>query len=163
MKRRLLFGVVAAAGFVLLVGWYLRPERRLHRSWHQLLDVVEARHARALGSVLADTYHDRWGYTREGLIEDARLGFMQLDALEIRVQRQTFHLEGERATVSAILRVDVRGSRLADAARVAANSLVSPCTFTWVREDSFPWGWRLESFDQPELDLARLRRQTAGY
>ena len=156
--------LLAALALVLLAvaTWHLQPERRLTRSWHKLIDVVEARHARALGNLLAEDYADRWGYTRSTLVQDARLAFHHFDSIEIRVEEQRFRIEGDAATITAMLRVDVRGTARAAEARVAANSLFSPFTFQWRRADSFPWAWELVSFDQPEFDLDRFRRGMSG-
>lgn len=159
--RLILLGV----GVLLIAAltWHLQPERRLVRSWHKLIDVVEARHARALGALLADDYRDRWGYTKPTLVADARLAFHHFDSLEIEVDQQQFALEGDRATITAILRVEVRGTQRAAQARVATNALFSPFTFEWRRSDAFPWGWQLVRFDQAELDLDRFRRMSGGY
>lgn len=154
--------LLAVLIFVAVAAWQLRPERRLHRSWDKLIDVVEARHARALGNLLAEEYADRWGYRKATLVQDARLAFHHFSEIEIRIEQQEILMDGDRATITAMLRVDVRGTERAAEARVAANSLFSPFTFEWRRDDSFPWAWKLATFDQPEFDLGRFRRSVSG-
>lgn len=163
MKRSHLLAAVMGIGLAALVAWYLQPERRLRRSWHRLIEVVEARHARALGGMLAPGYHDRWGYTRDPLIDDARIAFHQIQSLEIRVEKQMIEVTGPTATITAWLRVELRGSSEVQRAQASARALSAPYVFTWVRKSTFPWAWRLESFDQPEFDLGRFRRQMSGF
>ena len=162
MTRTRLVLALLAATLAVLLAWHLQPERRLMRSWNKLLDVVEARHARALGALLAEDYADRWGYTKASLVQDARLAFHHFRVLEIRVDQQQVVVEGDQARVTALLRIEVQGSARADEARVTANALFSPFVLEWRREDSFPWSWKLVRFDQPELDLERFRRATSG-
>lgn len=162
MSRTRLVLVLLAACLAAFATWQLRPERRLHRSWQKLIDVVEARHARALGTLLADDYSDRWGYRKSTLVQDARLAFFHFDAIAIRVEQQEIRIDGDRATITALLRVEVRGTERATEARVAANSLFSPFTFEWRRAATFPWAWELATFDQPEFDLGRFRRSMSG-
>jgi len=145
-----------------LATWHLQPERRLKRSWHKLIEVVEARHAGALGNLLAEDYADRWGYRKSTIVHDARLAFHHFDAIAIRIEQQTLTIDGDRATITALLRVDVRGTARAAEARVATNSLFSPFTFEWRRDESLPWSWKLVTFDQPEFDLGRFRRSMSG-
>ncbi len=155
--------LAALALFVIVAAtWYLQPERRLRRTWDKLVATVEARHARALGTLLAEDYSDRWGYTRRSLVSEARLAFFHFDSIEVRIEQEQFHLDGDRATISALLRIEVRGTERAAEARVAANALFSPFTFEWRRDDDFPWGWKLVSFDQPEFDLNRFRQRFGG-
>lgn len=156
--------VLAALALVFLAAatWYLQPERRLRRTWHKLIDVVEARHARALGNLLAEDYGDRWGYTRDSLVSEARLAFFHFDSLQVRIEQEDLRIEGDRATISSLLRVEVRGTERAAEARVATNALFSPFTFEWRRDERFPWGWKLTRFDQPELDLDRFRQRFGG-
>jgi len=162
MTRTRIVLLLVAVGLLGFAAWQLRPERRLERSWRKLIEVVEARHARALGNLLAEDYADRWGYRKATLVQDARLAFHHFDSIGIRIEQQQTRLEGDRATITAMLRVEVRGTARANEARVAANSLFSPFTFQWRRADTFPWAWELTSFDQPEFDLGRFRRSVSG-
>lgn len=162
MPRTRLAAALLVLVFVSAAFWHLQPERRLRRTWDKLVAVVEARHARSLGTLLAEDYADRWGYRKGTLVQDARLAFYHFDSIAIRAEQEDIRIEGDRATITAILRVEVRGSGRAQEARVATNALFSPFTFEWRRADSFPWSWKLVSFDQPEFDLARFRRSAAG-
>lgn len=157
--------LLLAAGLILALiagAWLLQPDRRLQRSWGALIDAVEARHARALGNRLAEDYGDRWGYTRTTLVSDARLAFHHFDSIEIRIDDEQIRRDGDSATITALLRIEVRGTDRAAEARVATNALFSPFVFEWRRADRFPWGWELVRFDQAELDLNRFRRGMPG-
>lgn len=157
-RRRL-----AIAGATLLVGvvalaWYFQPDRRLARTWSELIAAVEARNPSRLHDVLAADYGDRWGHTRDSLANDARLAFLQLRELKVRPEQVTTQRDGDRATITAILRVEIEGGPGASEARVSINSIFTPFVFEWRRDPHAPWEWRLSRFDQPELDLARIRR-----
>lgn len=154
---------IAVAAGALLAGavawglWSLQPDRRLARAWGELLDMTEARRAAGLGSLLDEHYYDRWGYTRETLIEDMRLAFFHFDRLEVKTSQVEIIREGDQAKITAIIRFEVDGSPQATEGRVTINSLFDPFTFYWQRRDSFPWSWELVRIDHPQLKPRRFQ------
>jgi hypothetical protein len=159
VSKRNLAILTTGLGFVAAFGiWWVQPDRSLARAWDGLIGAVESRHPSGIRSRLAPDYHDRWGYDRETITEDARLAFFHFRDLELLVQDVTVAREGDDATITAIIRLKATGSERASDARLSVNSIYTPFTFQWERNSGFPWSWRLKSFDQPELDLARFRQ-----
>jgi hypothetical protein len=147
--------LLLSAGFTV---WWTQPERSLVRAWNGLINAVESRHASSIRGWLAPDYSDRWGYDRESITADARLAFFHFRDLDLLVQNVTTSREGNRATITAIIRLKATGSERAGDARLSVNSLYTPFTFEWERDAGFPWSWKLKSFDHPQLDLNRFRR-----
>ena len=156
-RKRLLFLLTATMAGLGAAWWWGQPDRQLHRTWENLLDVVEARNTTRLGWLLADDYSDRWGYSRRTLLDDARLAFFQCEKLRIHPGQVTIQRDGDRATVTAVLRIDATGGGTVDEARIEINRLFTPFTFEWRHEGGYPGSWRLLRFDQPELSLERFK------
>lgn len=160
VSRRLLW--IAAALALLLVAflvWHLDADRQLDRRWRGLVEAVEARHAGRIHRFLAPDYTDRWGYSRETITADARLALHHFEQLELRPASVSVQRTGDRATITATIRVNARGSDLAERARLRVNSIYTPYMFEWRRTGGTLFGeWELVRFDQPELDLRGFRR-----
>ncbi len=158
-RRRLVAFAAIAVVAALAATWIYQPDRQLRRSWSALLASVEARNTARLGRILGADYHDRWGYDRRTLLDDARIAFLRFRHLEVRGEQVRFERQGDRATITAILRLDAEGPQPIADARTDVNALFTPFVFTWRREPGFAGAWKLSSFDQPEFDLARYRNR----
>jgi hypothetical protein len=156
-RRRLIYLGVATVALVAAGRWFYDPDRQLARAWSGLLRAVDARNTTRLGRLLAEDYHDRWGYTRGELLDDARLAFFQFQTLQLTAENVRIDRDGNSATVTAQLRVDASGNHVIDQARVRVNSLFTPFTFSWRRENGVFGAWHLVTFDHPELDLTQFR------
>jgi hypothetical protein len=156
-RKRIVLLLTAAVASLCAAWWWWLPDRQLHRSWEDLLAGVEARNTARLGRLLAEDYTDRWGYSRRTLLDDARLAFFQFENLHLTADKVTFERKGDRAMVTAILRIDTMGGDHANEARVEINRLFTPFTFEWRHDGGYPGSWKLLRFDHPELSLERFK------
>jgi len=156
-RQRIFALAMALALTVVAAFWFYQPDRHLRRTWDGLLDAIEARNTTRVGQVVAQDYHDRWGYTRRSILEDARLAFLQLRHLELTAEQVRFERTGDEATISAILRIDADGSAGVAEARTSVNASYTPFVFIWRREPGFAGAWKLAGFNHPEIDPARFR------
>jgi hypothetical protein len=156
-RQKLATCVALVLAGIAFSAWWVQPDRSLERIWTGLINAVESRNPSGIRDRLARDYSDRWGYDRESLTRDARLAFFHFRELELRVQDVVIARDGDRATITAIIRLHAAGSDEVADARLTVNSIFTPYTFEWERNKRFPWSWKLKSFDHSELELNRFR------
>lgn len=155
---RLSLAIVCLIAAGVLATRHFDPDRSLRRTWQELLNAVEDQNAGRLRDRLDDNYTDRWGYTADSLVNDARRAFFQTQYLRLIASDATFLRHRDQATITAVLRVDATGPEPVPAARVAINALFSPFVFEWRRQARFPWAWKLTRCDHPRLEPKRFQR-----
>lgn len=147
-------GWIAAALLALVVVACIlefQPVRRVDAAFHGFLQKVEKRKWAAVEKRIAADYRDRWGFHRASLLESLPQGFRHFYVLEIKAESPQIDIQGKVATVKCRIRMDGRGTAIADEILNRVQGLKEPFVFTYRKQSWKPWDWKLESVDQPEL------------
>lgn len=151
-NRLLLPGVV----LLLLCGWAgfeLTPGRQLDRAFDRLLHAAGKRDWKTVRGLMADDYRDRWGQDREQAVSAATQVLQQFLVLKIGAERRSVSRQAREATISARLRLEGRGTGLAEMVIGNVNGLRDDFQFAWRRKSWKPWDWKLVSVNQPEIEF----------
>ena len=155
-----------AVPLLAVVAWlvlpFLLPSRGLDRAWSRLIDAVEDRDAAALNVLLADDYHDGFGFDREQAVTTLTSVFGQFVTLDIRRERPAVHIvSAQRGATEALIRVSGHGTPIAQMIAQGSAGLATPTTFHWRRNSWRAWDWQLTSIENAAVraDVARLRRE----
>lgn len=150
---RLRLLVVAALAFGLLasigaVAWQMRPSAAVQRQQAALLDGIGRRSPARIRRVVAEDYADRWGFSRDDLVEAMVDAGGQFIALVVTAQDERISFEGARATFACRL---VAGGKPAGPVghevMRQVNRTEEPFVFLWERRGFLPTAWRLVGFD----------------
>ncbi|MEM6915742.1 MAG: nuclear transport factor 2 family protein [Verrucomicrobiota bacterium] len=156
-----------------MTGWILwesRPTNMITKKQEALLVGIEKRSPSRIERLLADDYLDRWGFDRADAAEACVDVGSQFLTLVITPEEVTLERDGDRAVVSAILRVGGKpiGPGGSEVTR-RLNRLKTPFTFIWEKQSFLPASWRLIKIDNVELptelygyDPGDIRRAMQG-
>lgn len=138
---------------IFLFGFEWRPANQVRKQQMALLLAGEKGSESKLNALISADYSDPWGLNKQQILmafKDARQQFFVMQVVPSDVQLQ---LDGETATVTSM--IEFRGTGpYAEVLMKEINGLKSPWVFTWKKEGSLPWEWRLirmENADMPTL------------
>lgn len=151
--KRLLFPGVAALLLCAWAAFEFSPGRQLERAFDRLIGATENRDWKKVGKLMADDYRDQWGQNREEAVNTGSQILRHFIAFEIVVDRQSVEREGRQATISARLRLEGRGTAIAEMVMQGANALQDDFQFAWRRKSWKSWDWKLVSVNQPEIEF----------
>lgn len=153
LPKRFLFPGLMALLLCAWAGFELMPARQLDRAFDCLIRAVEKRDWKKVREIMADDYQDGWGQDREQAVASASQVLGQFLVLGVTIDRRSVEREGGRATISARLRLEGRGSPLAEIVLQGTNALQDDFQFAWRRKSWKPWDWKLVSVNQPEIEF----------
>lgn len=146
--RQVLIAAIAMAAIV--AAWnLLSPGRRLHAAQRALLEAVSAKDEEACLKLVSEQYRDSRGWTYSdwpGLLSDLRAVAPSLTFSGEFDEVSSGLLEGH-------LKVTGIGPAAAEIQR-ELRRLRAPTAFQWKRESWTPWSWRLQSIENPDLDVS---------
>jgi len=154
------FKIIAAVASLVVVTILFRcfflwqPQRQLILHQAHLRAAVEARNWSRLGAFLDPAYADRWGYTRETGLRDARQWLGQYFGLTITAQDQDYRLTPDGGIVTEQWKIDGTGTEVTGMITERVNALHAPFTFQWKHGSWKPWDWTLVRVDNPDLQIS---------
>ncbi len=157
--------MTAALASLALIGiatrclWLWQPERQLMLHQEHLRDAVADRNWGRVTALVDPGYADRWGYTRETGLQQARQWLGQFFVLTVTAEPVEDHLAPGGGTVTEHWKLDGTGTEAAAMVKDAVNSTGAPFVFQWKHRSWKPWDWTLVRVDNPDLDL----RPPEGY
>ena len=143
-----LIGIVA---FCFLL-W--QPDRQIRRHHELLLEAVGDRRFGRVEEFLAEDYSDPWNESGKVALKRLREVLRQYFTLTLWEERIGLEVHDGTGTVSAHVRVDGRGTALAEVATKRVNELSEPFLFRWRKESWKPWDWKLVRVENPDLRLS---------
>jgi hypothetical protein len=157
MDLRLKMTAVLASLGVLTIAlrclWLWQPDRQVILHQARLRGAIESRDWASVQTLIDPAYTDRWGYTRDTGIRDARQWLGQFFALTIIVQPIAHQSSPTAGTVTECWKLDGTGTEMAAMVKDSVNTLQSPFTFRWQHTTWKPWHWTLLRVDNPALQL----------
>jgi hypothetical protein len=133
--------------------WLWQPERQLLLHQAHFRHAVEQRDWGRIQALLDSGYSDRWGYTRETGIQEARKWLGQFFVLTVTPGPVDDQLTPDGGTVTEQWKIDGTGAEGATLVQDALNSVQSPFLFQWKHASWKPWDWTLVRIDNPDLNL----------
>jgi hypothetical protein len=134
--------------------WLWQPERQLLLHQAHLRAAVERRDWGRIESLVDPAYADRWGYTRESGLREARQWLGQFFALTITATPAGDSLNANGGTVSEQWKIDGTGTEATGMVKDRLNSVTAPFVFQWKHGSWKPWDWTLIRVDNRELNLS---------
>jgi len=134
--------------------WLWQPERQLLLHQAHFRGAVEARDWPRITKMLDPGYADRWGYTRETGVGEARQWLGQFFALTVTVEDASDELTEEGGTVTERWRLDGTGAEGATMVTDYVNRIQAPFVFHWKHASWKPWDWTLVRVDNAEVNLS---------
>jgi hypothetical protein len=133
--------------------WLWQPERQLLLHQAHLRRAIERRDWTRVGALIDPGYSDRWGYTRDTGLRDARQWLGQFFALTVTVEPAGDQLSVNGGTVSERWKIDGTGTEAASLVMQSVNALHAPFAFQWKHGSWKPWDWTLTRVDNTDLAL----------
>jgi hypothetical protein len=133
--------------------WLWQPERQLLLHQAHFRAAVEARDWGKIEALMDAGYADRWGFTRETGVREAREWLGQFFALTVTAEPVGDQLTAGGGTVTERWRIDGTGAPGAEMVEEAVNGLRAPFVFEWSHGSWKPWDWTLIRVDNAELNL----------
>jgi hypothetical protein len=133
--------------------WLWQPERQLLLHQASFRAAIERRDWNRVRDLMDPAYADRWGYTRDTGVQEARQYLGQFFALTVNAQLVSDQLTPEGGTVTERWQLDGTGTELAAMVEQYANAAHAPFVFQWRRRSWKPWDWTLVRVDNAELNL----------
>jgi hypothetical protein len=146
---------LALITIVLRCLWLWQPERQLLLHQQHLRAAVEKHDWGRVAAMLDAGYADRWGYTRETALADARQWLGQYFVLTITAEPAGDQLTADGGTVTERWKLDGSGTEVAAMITDRVNAVDSPFVFQWKHRSWKPWDWTLVRVDNPELQIPR--------
>ncbi len=134
--------------------WLWQPERQLLLHQAHLRGAIEARNWGRVEALIDPAYADRWGYTRESGIREARQWLGQFFALTVTAEPAGDQWTADGGTVTERWSIDGTGAEGAEMVKENVNALHAPFVFQWRHGSWKPWDWTLVRVDNPELNLS---------
>ena len=134
--------------------WLRQPERQLLLHQAHLRSAVEGREWSRVRDFIDPDYTDRWGYTRETGMAEAREWLGQFFALTITAEPAGDALTAEGGTVTEQWKIDGTGTEVASMVKDSVNAADAPFVFQWEHKGWKPWDWTLKSVDNAKLNLS---------
>ena len=134
--------------------WLWQPKRQLLLHQAHLRRALEQRDWPAVRAFIDPAYSDRWGYTRDTGIQEARQWFGQFFALTITPAPAGDQLTQTGGTISERWKLDGTGTEVASMVVDHVNSVDTPFRFEWKHASWKPWDWTLIRVDNPALNLS---------
>jgi hypothetical protein len=133
--------------------WLWQPERQLLLHQASFRAALEKRDWNRVRDLMDTGYADRWGYTRDTGIHEARQYLGQFFALTINAQLVSDQLTATGGTVTERWQLDGTGTEIAGMIEQYANTAHEPFVFEWRHRSWEPWDWALVRVDNAELNL----------
>jgi len=134
--------------------WLWQPERQLLLHQAHFRAAVENRDWSRVESLMDPTYADRWGYTRETGVQEARQWMGQFFALTITAEPVADQLTPGGGTVTERWKIDGTGTDAALLVEQYVNQVQTPFLFQWRHNSWKPWDWSLLRVDNPGMNLS---------
>ncbi len=148
---------IATSIFVVLVSIYLfafrwQPETQIRMKQSAILVAIENGSHRKLEDLIAETYADPWKFSKTEVITAFRELRQQFLVVDLLPGEMEIVISGDQATLSTTLSMNGSGpSPIAAMIVNEANRVSTPWVFTWVKEDTAPWSWRLIRVENEQL------------
>ncbi len=133
--------------------WLWQPERQLLLHQSSFRYAIEHRDWARVQSLIDPTYSDRWGYTRDTGIAEARQWLGQFFVLTITPTPVSDQLTPGGGQVTEQWTLGGTGSEAAPEIIDRLNHVTTPFTFQWKHNSWKPWDWTLLHIDNPTLNL----------
>ena len=153
-----IFGLIAAV-LVLRCLWLWQPSRQVQLHQEHFLDAAQERNWKRFSLLVSPQYSDRWHHDKTSLLNESSEVLRQFFGLTIKRDLVDRSVNADHAKVTMRLKLEGKGTAIAEIASSSINALTQPFSFEWKRQSWKPWDWVLVSADQPELHLD----QTEGF
>lgn len=156
---RWLLGIVACWTLGVQAVRFFDVEGQVHRKQEVFIEAFKGRDWKDLAGMVSLRYSDRWELDAKEMVKVLkwlRSHFLFLD-IEISESAELVLDEtGEQAfaVLRHGMRIEGRGSPVAQEAMARTSALVEPFVFRWKKEGVWPGSWRLLSIDQGELRVS---------
>ncbi len=137
---------------VYLLGHRWQPETQLRMKQSAVLVAIESGSHRKLTNLVSENYADGWGFQKPEVISAFRELRAQFLVIGVQPGELQLAIHEDEATVTT--KISVTGSGPSPVAAVImneANRLNAPFVFTWKKEGSKPWSWKLTRVENPDL------------
>jgi hypothetical protein len=145
---------LAVVTIILRCLWLWQPERQLLLHQAHFRAAVERRDWSRIHDMLDSNYSDRWGYTREKGIQEARQWLGQFFALTVTAEPVSDQLTADGGTITERWKIDGTGTEGASMVKDYVNGVQTPFVFQWKHASWKPWDWTLVRVDNAGLDLS---------
>jgi hypothetical protein len=147
-----LLGACVLLGIVLWCAWLWQPERQVRLHQRNFLQALEERDWEQIAKLMDDNYSDRWGHDKGFVLREGREVFRHFIVLDVQGETVDFIMDSGDATVLTRLRIQGRGSAIAEMVMSRVNGLQEPWRFEW-RQGNRPWKWRLIHLGHAQLHI----------
>ncbi len=151
--RVILLAVVAVLTVLtFIVVRQLGPAKMVARQQASLIDGIERRNPARIQRLVAEHYGDRWGFSRDDLVETMVDAGSQFLALSVVMEGTSLLIDGKHATINA--KLVVGGKPVGPAGMEVTrriNQLNAPFVFVWEKQSFLPSSWRLVRMDNVDL------------
>ncbi|MEZ5302685.1 MAG: hypothetical protein R3F11_18920 [Verrucomicrobiales bacterium] len=145
-------GLVAACVLLWLFFVKWTPENQVRAKQEAFIEAASDKKWQKCRALMADSYSDRWGFNRDSArqaLQDLGQRFLMLD---VTFEEKSFEVADGTGTVKG--KLTLKGSGPAASFVIPeVQRLKEPFVFVWKKQSWTPWSWRLETVEQPELEL----------
>lgn len=153
-----MYAAALGVGLLVLVAYLMQlwePERQVTLHSENFLKSVEKRRWSRFQKFISSTYQDQWGHDHETVTQDSQEAFRHFFDMQITTQSPVVEVDGGVGRYTTVLRVDGRGTPVAEWIKERANLLTTPFVLEWQKEGWQPWAWRLVRVENSSLTLER--------
>lgn len=138
------------------LGWWLfgtPAEKQMLAAQDKFFAAVEDRDWKEVQSMLAASYTDAFGHTRENAVGDAQQALGHF--LSLTLQTSVMHSQAQDRTGESAVTIHMEGNGLGFSQMVLShvNSMKEPWHFQWQKEGPWPWSWKILRIHHNELSI----------
>ncbi|MBB5037331.1 hypothetical protein [Prosthecobacter dejongeii] len=136
--------------------WGTPAEKQMLAAQAEFLTALEDRDWDEVKGLLATTYTDAMGHTRETAVEDAQQILSQFISITLQTQNLHFQTQKDQGQTAIQIRMDGQGLGFGPMVMARVNAMQEPWQFHWHKEGLWPWTWRILRIHHPELHPIQL-------
>lgn len=134
--------------------WLWQPERQVRLHQRHMLDAAGKRDWAKLNAMLAADFRTPAGHDKTMALQQANEVLRQFFTLEFLDSETEITVNGQSGQVRTRLRLEGKGSPIAEMAKSLLDESKEPFVFTWKHVSWKPWDWQLVSADHPIIRLS---------
>ncbi|MEO0414379.1 MAG: hypothetical protein AAF226_05450 [Verrucomicrobiota bacterium] len=152
------FSLLTMGGLILLLLFLIfslvhwSPDRTIRRNQDAFLRGLEAREPSQFDQYIAESYKDRWGFSKAEMTASYMDIATQIMLVVLKNEETKHERAGKRALNYQTIELSAKPlGPLGQVVIQKANQLEGPWEFTWEKQSAMPWSWQIVEIDHPEL------------
>ena len=136
------------------LGWWLfgtSEEKQMLAAQAQFLSAVEDRDWKEVKSMLATTYTDAMGHTRDTAVENGEQVLSQFISLTLQTRILHSQARDSQGQTAVSIRLDGQGLGFGPTIMAHVNEMKEPWHFHWHKEGLWPWTWKILRIHHADL------------